>query len=152
MTDVEVEQSLFEEFAHFGVKGMKWGVHRSQEPANSAYTDKMRANDKRVHGKRGVKRINRRLNEGETRDKALHREDVRNAKQQLAVAGAVFAVHLINESGATPISSLAKFVGQKAAANRDAAKVAESIIKIGNSAAKTPFVKQRRGVYDISSL
>ena len=50
--------------AHYGIKGMKWGVRRKRDEHNKSYTDKQRKNDRAMYGKRAEKRINRKLNEG----------------------------------------------------------------------------------------
>lgn len=141
------------ELIHFGVKGMRWGV-RKAEPINSAYTTRMQGNDKGRHGKRAVKRINRRLNEGMTRDKALEKEDLRNAYQRLALLGGVLAASLVADYGSVSSGTFAKnYVGNKANANRAAAKVAENTMKIGSKAAKLKYAKPGRGgAYKITTL
>lgn len=51
--------------AHYGVKGMKWGVRRkSRNTYNKNYTDRQRKQDRAVYGGRAERRINRRMNEG----------------------------------------------------------------------------------------
>lgn len=56
-----------QELYHYGVKGMKWGIRKKRESSsfhNKNYTDKQRKNDRAFYGKRGEKRINKKLNEG----------------------------------------------------------------------------------------
>lgn len=59
--------------AHFGVKGMKWG-HRKKEEQNKRYGKNQRQDDYTIYGRRGVKRINRRMNKGQTHKQASRRE------------------------------------------------------------------------------
>lgn len=141
------------ELTHFGVKGMKWGVRKS-EPTNAAYTTRMQGNDKGQHGKRAVKRINRRMNEGMSREKALDKEAQRNAYQRLALLGGVFAASILADYGSVASGSLVKnYIGNKANANRAAARVAEGTMKIGSKAAKPKYAKPGRGgAYKITTL
>lgn len=76
---------------HYGVKGMKWGVHK--EPQNSAYSAKQRKRDLDVYGRGGVKRINRSMNEGSSISGARSKEAARinDARRKATVAGQVGA-------------------------------------------------------------
>lgn len=55
MTDPYLENYL----AHYGVKGMRWGKRK-----NPNYADNQVKRDIQVYGKRGAKRINKSLNDG----------------------------------------------------------------------------------------
>ena len=66
------------ELYHFGVKGMKWGVRRAERKARRAELNKQNTHydkwqqsaDRQVYGKRGVRRINRRMNKGQSHFRA----------------------------------------------------------------------------------
>ena len=47
--------------AHYGVKGMKWGVRRRR---NENYTDKQRKQDRAIYGRGAERRVNKRMNQG----------------------------------------------------------------------------------------
>lgn len=70
---------MVDELMHYGVKGMRWGVRKEAEPANHRYSEKRRTQDKVIYGAGGVKRINRRMNAGDTHAKAEAKEFGRNA-------------------------------------------------------------------------
>lgn len=75
---VDDEDSL----AHYGVKGMKWGVRRKRDEHNKSYTDKQRKNDRAMYGNRAEKRINRKLNEGYGLRGARHFEVERKERSE----------------------------------------------------------------------
>lgn len=130
------EKPSLEELAHFGVKGMKWGIRRVEQPANTNYTTRMRSDDRRDHGKRAVSRINRRMNEGLSREQALEREHIRNENQRLAAAGAVFVGSMLANH----------------ALSRIQLPTPDSTPGIGSTASKVPYAKSRRGVHNITTM
>jgi hypothetical protein len=138
--------------SHSGVKGMKWGVRRAEQPTHASYTPRKQANDRQQHGARAVKRINRRLNEGETRAQAQHHEDVRKAYKRLAVVGGAIALSIIADSGPRTTSTITDYIGNRANANRAAAKVRDVMPAISAKASKITYAKTRGGVHNITTM
>ena len=99
MTNSFVQQQMSTELTHHGVKGMKWGVRK--EPDNPNYSDTQRKRDKQLYGKRAPKRINKKMNRGDTvtiarseekkrRDKTMNNN--KYARQSGKIAGAAVGV------------------------------------------------------------
>lgn len=162
--------------AHYGVKGMKWGVRRSRKKAvrtrrknaqradrdnwrsmsrserrknrdkpNARYTKADRNADK-VLGRGGVRRINRRMNKGQSHGQAFLREAGRNAAigtmafVGYGLAQAAIARPDIARAAGRVINNAAKqtvinFVNSQAAKNA-ARKAAEQTFKLGNEVVK----------------
>src|SRR4051812_1425622 len=121
---MEISEEDFLE--HFGVRGMKWGVRRSEggrtDPRDNphpSYTNRMRSNDRGQFGRGGVKRINRSMHEGLTRDDAHTKERSYQFKRAVVIAGATYAAAMFVSGGMG--SNMAHNIGSQAAANRGAA-------------------------------
>lgn len=87
------------DIVHYGVKGMKWGVRKSEYKSmsrkdrrnlrkrkNEGYSDHQRELDKLRLGGKSVKRINKRMNKGATYKQARRREYVRRFTTSFAAA------------------------------------------------------------------
>jgi hypothetical protein len=138
------------ELAHYGVKGMKWGVKKADPNDNPSpkYSVQQRRKDLRDHGKRGVKRINRRLNKGQTLKKARGRETLRNTLQSASVVGALYAANFVRLAGPMVMQSIAV----RAQTKRGEAALADSM-GLPREGSSINYSKQKRdGVYNISSL
>lgn len=75
-----------DELYHFGIKGMKWGVRKSAKSSkaqlnkpNADYTSRQHITDRASYGKKGVKRINRRMNKGQSHFRAATTEMISQA-------------------------------------------------------------------------
>lgn len=118
--------------AHYGVKGMKWGVRRQRRKAsalkdrnawreksrserkktrdqpNKRYTKNDRYWDETTYGKKGVKRINRRMNKGQTHGQAERREVARQAATAIVlsqVSVAAIGLYGMGPSGRRKLAS-----------------------------------------------
>lgn len=163
--------------AHYGVKGMKWGVRRSRkkavrtrrknaqradrdnwrsmsrserrknrDKANARYTKADRSSDQLFLGRGGVRRINRRMNKGQSHDQAFLREAGRTvAIGTMAYVGygvvqtAIARPDLMRAAGRA-INNAAKqtvinFVNSQAAKNA-ARRAAEQTFRLGNEVVK----------------
>lgn len=163
--------------AHYGVKGMKWGVRRARkkavrtrrknaqradrdnwrsmsrserrknrDKANARYTKADRSSDKMVLGRGGVRRINRRMNKGQSHGQAFLREAGRAAAiGTMAYVGygvvqtAIARPDLMRAAGRA-INNAAKqsvinFVNSQAAKNA-ARRAAEQTFRLGNEVVK----------------
>ena len=72
-----VEQQMSTELTHHGVKGMKWGIRKDRGKRNPNYSDQQSKRDSQIYGRRGSKRINRSMNEGDSVSTARSREKTR---------------------------------------------------------------------------
>jgi hypothetical protein len=75
------------ELAHYGVKGMHWGVRKA--PRAAGYTDKQRRKDRVDFGVLAPRRINKKMLKGKTLEEA-HKAERRRAAIQIGVAAGVY--------------------------------------------------------------
>ncbi|QEQ93873.1 hypothetical protein SEA_KARDASHIAN_8 [Streptomyces phage Kardashian] len=161
------------ELAHYGVKGMKWGVRkavsdklearakvkRAENRPNKEYTRNLRAQDRRTHGNGGVKRINRRLNQGLDLKTARKKEARFQKNRKRAVKVSIAAARTYRkrkEIAATLLlvgGVVAQHVAVRAETKRGQAAAAEAM-GLPRYATEGPTYskKNRKGVYNISSL
>lgn len=98
------------DIVHYGVKGMKWGVRKSEYESmsrkdrrklrkrkNEDYDDEDRLIDKYTLGGGSVRRINKRMNKGATYKQAKRREYARRFATTLALHGAAIFVQKNHE-------------------------------------------------------
>lgn len=106
---------------HYGVKGMKWGVRKSEyrsmsrsdrkaqrakyktefvDKQNSSYTKRQRERDRKQYGRRAVKRMNEGMNQGYTHKQVLTKEKVRAAKRGALIGAAIGAGEMAIMTGA----------------------------------------------------
>lgn len=81
-----------DELYHFGVKGMKWGVHKARgSDWNEKYSEKQRVRDQAVYGRSGVRRINKSLNKGQSISgaRSIEADRINTARRKARVAGQV---------------------------------------------------------------
>jgi hypothetical protein len=131
---------------HYGVKGMKWGVRRAEQ--NSDYSDHQRTQDKKALGRSGVRKVNKRMNKGETHQVARKKVARNQALRNLAVAGALYASPQILAFSDNTVGSIA----QRAQTKRGQAAAAQAMGLPRNPTSGPSYAKQRRGAYNISSL
>uniref|UniRef100_A0AAU7GZJ8 Uncharacterized protein n=1 Tax=Streptomyces phage Scarif TaxID=3158858 RepID=A0AAU7GZJ8_9CAUD len=145
------DKPSIDELMHYGVKGMKWGVRRAERDAPSKrYSAANRAKDSKTYGQRGVKRINRRLNKGQTLKKARARETTRRTAMITGAATAAAVLKLVGPVAMQSIAVKAERNRARAAYERSEAEITNLGGTYGLNGKK--FKPNRKGVYNISSL
>lgn len=142
--------------AHYGVRGMKWGVRKNggrtdpRDNPHPNYTEGMRRNDRRSFGSGGVKRINRSMHEGRTRDEAHSKERSYQFKKSVVIIGASYAATMFLAGGGG--SAMAHNIGTRAAANRGAA-TARNLFADSHGIGRLAVSKvSKAGVHKITTL
>jgi len=139
-----------DDLAHYGVKGMHWGVHKTElDTPNSSYSKGQRNYDKQNYGAGSVKRINRRLNKGARLKEARNSEVAFRNRRALAVAGAAFVGTLAYERLKLSAGDIAK----RAETNRGRASAAATMGLPRHASSGPTYAKPNRsGSYNITSF
>ena len=161
--------------AHYGVKGMKWGVRRKRQRAdrnrwksmskseraanrdslNPRYKKLDREIDTDLYGERGVQRINRRMNKGQSHLRATTTEAARQTALGMGVGIGVIAVanpQLI-KAGASFVNNKAKSKAWDFAndlnTKRAARRAKELIPKLVSDNSMNNVIKLKKNQYKV---
>lgn len=137
------------ELVHYGVKGMQWGSRKAANTPSSGYSKYQRTQDKKIVGRGGVKKINRRMNKGETHLSAKKSVIRNRSMKRLAVAGALYATpEILFLAGKTKDS-----IAQRAQTKRGQAAAAATLGLPRKSASGPVFAKQNRnGSFKVTNV
>lgn len=148
-----VEDAREEALAHFGVKGMKWGVRREKKNLPTSvhpdYPKSQRQKHFREFGQKAVKRINDDLHEGKPYGEAVAREQKRAQLKSRIAVGAAAAFIALQVIGPILMSE----VSNRAEANRHRRDNPRAG-GLSSKPAKQPKVikPNRKGVYKVTTL
>jgi len=151
------------ELAHYGVKGMKWGVRRAENKAADAkfhegYSKNDRIADALRYPAGSVKRINRRMHKGSTLREARKKEGQRTLMKAAAIVALYNSPRAI---GATLNAvdkyggQLASTVAQKAQTNRGRATAAATMGLPRHATTGPTYAKKSKGknpAYKITTI
>lgn len=122
------------ELYHFGIRGMKWGVRKARtaglKKRNTNYSDKQIVADHIMYGKGGVRRINQRMNKGQTHFRA----QVTEAGQTVAKGYLAYkAVQFVTSPKGQRIAGMAMSKAFNSLRNRHGQETVSNALKaIGN--------------------
>lgn len=140
------QNKVSSELTHHGVKGMKWGVKRA--PKNSAYSSHHQESDKKLFGRGGVRRINKRMNKGQDHATAKRNEKSYRVKRRVALVGAYYASGTILHYGQLTKGSIA----QRAQTKRGQAAAAASMGLPYKPTNGPTYSKKKNGAYKVTTL
>lgn len=138
--------------AHYGVKGMKWGVtrasnsvksavgkrrekkaavkkereHNRDKAAEAGYTRRQRAKDFENLGRGGMRRVEKRIASGESIGKARTKEYASSTAKGLAIGAAILATPVAIGATSRGLSNLASSIDAKRGAEAAAKLLADS--------------------------
>lgn len=138
--------------AHYGVKGMKWGVRKKEAPndePNPRYSSSLRSRDRSSFGKKGVRNINRKLNQGVSRKEAVQAERWRMRRNTALIAvGYLAAATVLNNRDV-----LAYSISSRAETNRGRAAAANVFgLPAPGADGGIRRARSRRGAYQVTGI
>jgi len=137
------------ELAHYGVKGMKWGVRKSENASSSNYSDSDRRLDAGEFGRGGARRIGKRVNSGKSLAEARRLEQRRENIKMAVGLGVTAASLALSQYGKVSM------VAADRLRERNTDRMREAFGPKGIPSEPVPinYIKpNRKGVYNISSL
>lgn len=136
---------MAEDLEHHGIKGMHWGIRK--EETHGRYSPAMQKDDKATWGSGGVRRINKRMNEGKSHKDAV-KSEYRLFLAKSAIGFGVVGLGLVLEAHGP---TLARTISERAETNRGRAAMAATL-GLGAAESNQLFKKSRKGVYNITTL
>ena len=153
------------ELYHYGIKGMKWGVRRYENKDGTLtpvgkkrynYEDHQKKQDERLYGKRAPKRIQKRLDNGETllsaRNAEVRRRDkIKKIKRGLKTAGAATTATALALSPIAVAALVNKFEDKRYEKNKELykQKLSEGFKKAWERKNNTPTKEQINNIQNL---